>query len=348
MTDESRPPEYLAFLEALKERLRSAQVRAALAVNRELVLLYWSLGREILARQAELGWGAKVVDQLSLDLRRAFPEMRGLSARNLKYMRAFAEAWPDEAIVQQLAAQIPWFHNCVILEKTKSAEERLFYTQQTIEHGWSRSNLVQQMDTVLHHRQGKAVTNFRTTLPTPRSDLARQTLKDPYVFDFLNLADEAQEREIEEAMVGQIQGTLQEMGLGFAFVGRQVRVEVGGDEFFLDLLFYHLKLHCYVVVELKARELEPEHTGKLNFYLSAVDDLLRDPDVDGPSIGLLLCRSKNRLVAEYALRDIHKPIGVADLQLTRLLPESLKDRLPTVEELERDLGAVAVGEDGEK
>jgi predicted nuclease of restriction endonuclease-like (RecB) superfamily len=252
-------------------------------------------------------------------------------------MRTFAEAWPEKAIVQQLVAQIPWGHVVRILDKAASPEERTFYAQKTIEHGWSRSNLVLQMGQDLYRRQGMAITNFKTTLPAHRADLAHQTLKDPYIFDFLNLEEAAQERELEDAMVHHIQGTLQEMGLGFAFVGRQVRLEVGGDEFFLDLLFYHLKLHCYVVVELKAREFEPEYTGKLNFYLSAVDDLLRAPKIDGPSIGLLLCRSKNRLVAEYALRDIHKPIGVADIQLTRLLPENLKDRLPTVESLEREL-----------
>jgi predicted nuclease of restriction endonuclease-like (RecB) superfamily len=330
-------PEYQAVLEALKERLRVARVRAALAVNRELVLLYWKTGRDILTRQTDLGWGAKVIDELSKDLRQAFPEMRGLSPRNLKYMRSFAEAWPDEAIVQEVLARITWYHNVALLEKLKEPDVRLWYARAAHEHGWSRNVLVAQIDTSLHVRQGQAVPNFRRTLPVPESDLAQQTLKDPYVFDFLQLTEEAQERELEWALVRHIQDTLTEMGAGFAYVGRQVRLKVGEDEFLLDLLFYHLKLHCYVVVELKAGEFQPEHAGKLNFYLSAVDDLMRDPTTDEPSIGLILCRSKKRIVAEYALRDMNKPIGVADIQLTRLLPVDLQSALPTVEALEEEL-----------
>ncbi len=340
MARENETPEYLAVLENLKHQLRAAQLRAVRSVNQELVLLYWRLGREILARQRELGWGAKVIDRLSADLRKAFPGMRGLSARNLKYMRRFAEFWCDDAVVQPLAAQLPWSHWCVLLDKAAGSEARLFYGVKAVEHGWSRRALARQIDQDLFHRQGRAITNFHAALPSPRSQLAHQALKDPYIFDFLELGEEAEERELEEAMVRQLQATLQELGLGFAFVGRQVRLEVGGDEFFLDLLFYHLKLHCYVVVELKVRELQPEHTGKLNFYLSAVDDLIRDPAVDGPTIGLLLCRSKNRVVAEYALRDLHKPIGVAELQLTRLLPDALRNRLPAVDALEEELEAM--------
>ncbi len=337
MTSSSITPGYPAFLESLKQRVRAARVRAALSVNREMVLLYWDIGRDILARQADLGWGAKVVDQLSRDLRHEFPDMKGFSPRNLKYMRAFAEAWPDREFVQQLAAQLPWFHNCVILDKTANSEQRLFYVQKAIEAGWSRNVLVAQIDSKLYERQGKAVTNFERALPAPDSDLARQTLKDPYVFDFLGLEEAAQEREIELAMMRHIRDTLVEMGVGFAFVGRQVRLEVGGEEFFPDLLFYHLRLRCYVVVELKAGEFRPEHAGKLNFYLTAVDETVRDKDKDGPTIGLLLCRSKNQVVAEYALRDIQKPIGIADVQLTRLLPDSLQNTLPTVEALEAEL-----------
>lgn len=303
-------PEYRAFLDSLKSRIQAARIQAALAANREIIVLYWSVGRDILAQQASLGWGAKVIDRLSQDLRREFPEIKGFSARNLKYMRALAEAWPDEAIVQQTVAQLPWGHIARILH----IERRL------------------------HERQGKTVNNFDKTLPRSRSDLIAQTLKDPYVFDFLNLTDEAHERDIEEAMVRHVRETLLEMGVGFAFVGNQVRFQVGDEEFFIDLLFYHLRLHCYVVVELKAGAFRPEHAGKLNFYLSAVDDIIRDPKVDGPTLGLLLCRSKNRLMAEYALRDINKPIGVAEVQLTRLLPESLTSSLPTVEALEAELG----------
>jgi predicted nuclease of restriction endonuclease-like (RecB) superfamily len=331
------PLGYREFLDSIKGRVQAARTRAALSVNRELILLYWEIGCDILARQAELGWGAKVVDQLSRDLHHEFPDMKGFSPRNLKYMRAFAEAWPDLAIVQQLAAQIPWFHHCVVLDKAKATEERTFYVQKAVEGGWSRNTLVAQISSKLFERQGKAATNFQRVLPPPQSDLAQQTLKDPYVFGFLGLQEDAQEREIERAMTLHIRDTLVEMGVGFAFVGRQVRVEVGGEEFFLDLLFYHLRLRCYVVVELKAGEFIPEHAGKLNFYLTAVDETIRDKDKDGPTIGLLLCRAKNQVVAEYALRDIHKPIGVADIQLTRLLPETLQSTLPTVEALETEL-----------
>jgi predicted nuclease of restriction endonuclease-like (RecB) superfamily len=341
MTNELASPEYEAFLESIKERVRIAQVRAVVAVNHQLVLLNWEIGRAILARQADLGWGAKVIDQLSHDLRRAFPDMRGFSSRNLKYMRAFAQAWPNRAIVQEALAQITWYQNVALLEKLSNPEERLWYARSAREHGWSRSVLVLQIERKLHLRQGKAVTNFERALVEPGSDLARQTLKDPYVFDFLGLGEDAKERDIEQAMIGHLKDTLVELGVGFAFVGQQVRLEVAGDEFFLDLLFYHLKLHCYIVVELKAVAFQPEHAGKLNFYLSAVDDLVRDASVDGPTIGLLLCRTKNRVVAEYALRDIDKPIGVADVQLTRLLPERLEGRLPTVEALEAELAELS-------
>jgi predicted nuclease of restriction endonuclease-like (RecB) superfamily len=336
--------DYRTFLEDLKTRVKTARVRAAQSANRELVLLYWSIGRDILARQAEQGWGAGIIDRLSRDLRHAFPDMKGFSQRNLRYMKAFAEAWPNEEILQQLAAKLPWFHHCTILDRAKTPEIRSFYAEQATIHGWSRAVLSLHLDRRLHERQGKAVTNFPSTLPHADSDLAIQTLKDPYIFDFLGLEDDAHEREIERAMITHIRDTLVEMGVGFAFVGRQVRLEVGGDEFFPDLLFYHLRLHRYVVVELKAGAFQPEHAGKLNFYLSAVDDLVRDKDLDGPTIGLLLCKSKNRIVAEYALRDIDKPIGVADLQLTRLLPEDFKESLPTVEALEAELGELPEGE----
>ncbi len=348
--NEVASPEYQAFLESIKERVRIAQVQAVVAVNHELVRLNWEIGRAILARQADLGWGAKVIDQLSRDLRRAFPDMRGFSPRNLRYMRAFAEAWPDREIVQEALAQITWYQNVALLEKLSAPKERLWYARAASEHGWSRSVLVLQIERQLHLRQGKAVTNFEQALAAPGSDLAQQTLKDPYIFDFLGLADDAKERDIERAMSRHLKDTLVELGVGFAFVGQQVRLEVAGDEFFVDLLFYHLKLHCYVVVELKAVAFQPEHAGKLNFYLSAVDDLVRDADVDGPTIGLLLCRTKNRVVAEYALRDIDKPIGVADVQLTRLLPDRLEGSLPTVEALEAelaDLSEPTPAEDGE-
>ncbi|HWE38502.1 MAG TPA: PDDEXK nuclease domain-containing protein [Isosphaeraceae bacterium] len=335
-----RPPEgYAALLGELKERIRSARLRAALAVNRELVLLYWQIGREILARQGAEGWGTKVIDRLAADLRLEFPDMTGLSARNLKYMRAFGAAWPDEAIVQQAAAQIPWFHNCILLDKLKSPEERLWYIRSTIEHGWSRNVLVMWIESGLYHRQGKATTNFARSLPPPRSDLAGELLKDPYHFEFLGLADEAEERAIQRGLLQHVRRFLVELGAGFAFVGQEYRLEVGGEDFFIDLLFYHLKLRCFVVIELKATPFRPEHAGKMNFYLSAVDDLLRHPD-DGPSIGIILCKSRNRVVAEYALRDLAKPVGVAGF-ITRLvesLPPALLEDLPGPRGHEADSG----------
>jgi len=263
--------------------------------------------------------------------------MKGFSPRNLKYMRAFAEAWPDEPIVQEALAQITWYHNLTLLEKVKDPAERLWYAHQTIEHGWSRNVLVHQIESRLYERQGKAITNFERTLPAPQSDLAQSLVKDPYIFDFLSLGPEVQERDLERALLNHLRDFLLEMGKGFAFVGSQYRLEVGGDEFFIDLLFYQLRLRCYVVIELKVGEFKPEYTGKMNFYLSAVDDLLRHPE-DRPSIGLILCKSQNRLIAEYALRDISKPMGVATYRLTSALPAELQEKLPSIEELEKELG----------
>ena len=341
------PIGYPELLESLKARIRQAQIRATLSVNRELVLLYWHIGREILQRQEREGWGAKVIDRLALDLGREFHEMKGFSPRNLKYMRAFAEAWPDEQIVQQAAAQIPWFHNVVLLEKVEDPAERLWYVRQTIEYGWSRNVLVHQIESKLYERQGKAITNFERTLPAPQSDLARSLLKDPYVFDFLTLGPQAQERDLEQALLNHLRDFLLELGKGFALVGSQYCLEIGGDEFYIDLLFYQLRLRCYVVIELKVGEFKPEYAGKMNFYLSAVDDLLRHPE-DRPSIGLILCKSRNRLVAEYALRDLSKPMGVATYALTRALPKDLRSSLPTVEEIEAELAEVVKQKPGQK
>ncbi len=327
---------YQTFLQNLKQRITTAQVKAALAVNRELVLLYWQIGREILQRQDAQGWGAKVIEQLSKDLRSAFPNMKGFSSRNLKYMREFAENYPDEEFVQQLVAQIPWGHNVRILDKTKTPEEREFYIYKTIENGWSRNVLVLQIESKLYERQGKAVTNFELTLPKPQSDLARQLLKDPYNFDFLTLHDEAVERDLEKALLVYIRIFLLVLGVGFAFVGSQYNLKVGGQDFYIDLLFYHLKLRSFVVIDLKMGEFKPEFAGKMNFYLSAVDDLLKH-EKDEPSIGLILCKSKNGVVAEYALRDVKKPIGVSEMELLEKLPENLKGNLPTIEELESEL-----------
>lgn len=334
---------YGVLLDELKARIRSAQVRAALAVNRELVLLYWQIGRDILARQQEAGWGAKVVETLAADLRREFPEMTGFSARNLKYMRAFAEAYPDEPFVQQAVARIPWGHNTVLLDKLKDPTERGWYVRQTIERGWSRNVLVHQIESGLYGRQGQAVTNFERALPAPQSDLARELIKDPYHFDFLQLGDEARERDLERALLARLRDFLLELGAGFAFVGSQYHLEVGGQDYYLDLLFYHLRLRCHVVIELKVGAFQPEFAGKMNFYLAAVDDLLRHPD-DKPSIGLILCKERNRVVVEYALRGVEKPIGVSEYRLTERLPEQLRGSLPSVEELERELGS-AEGEE---
>lgn len=328
--------EYASLLHDLKRRIRAARLGAALSVNRELVMLYWSIGRDILTRQKQQGWGSKVIDRLAADLRKAFPEMTGFSPRNLKYMRTFAEAWPEEQFVQQAAAQIPWFHNCVLLDHVKRPQEREWYIRQTIEYGWSRNVLVHQIESGLYRRQGKALTNFAQALPAPQSELAQQIIKDPYNFDFLSLGKAAQERELERDLIEHIRDFLLELGVGFAFVGSQYPLEVGGNEFRIDLLFYHLALRCYIVLDLKMENFKPEFTGKMNFYLSAVDDLLRHP-IDQPSIGIILCKSKNRTVAEYALRDLNKPVGVSQYSLTASLPKQLQGSLPSAEELATEL-----------
>lgn len=334
--------DYKSFLHDLQERIRGAQVRASLAVNSSLLTLYWGIGRAILERQRQHGWGAKVIDRLSVDLRRTFPEMKGFSLRNLKYMRAFAEAYPDEQFVQQVVAQIPWGHNVRILDAVNDAAEREWYARQTIEHGWSRNVLVHQIESGLYSRQGKAVTNFQRTLPAPQSELARQLLKDPYAFDFLSLGEDVAERELEHGLLNHIRQFLLELGIGFAFVGSQYHLEVGGQDFYLDLLFYHLRLRCFVVIDLKVSEFQPEFAGKMNFYLSAVDEHLRHKD-DQPSIGIILCKTKNKVIVEYSLRDANKPMGVSTYQLTESLPKRLKGSLPTIEELEAELGEVDLG-----
>lgn len=338
------PADYAAWLAELKARIHAAQQRASLAVNRELVLLYWQIGRDILVRQDREGWGAKVIERLAQDLRSTFPTMKGFSRANLMYMRAFAEAWPDEAIVQQPVGQLPWGHNLVLLTKLKTPEQRLAYAWGAIEHGWSRNVLTIHIERRLLERAGKAVTNFDLRLPRPQSDLARESLKDPYLFDFLGVGDEAGERAIEDAIVQHITRFLLELGAGFAFVGRQVHIEVGGEDFFIDLLFYHLKLRCFVAVELKAGAFKPEHAGQLSFYLSAVDAQMQ-AEHDGPTIGLLLCKSKNKVVAEYALRDSSKPIGIAEYQLIASLPADLQTSLPSIEAIEQALASDIEGGD---
>ena len=334
------PAGYADWLADLKGRILGAQQRATLAVNRELVLLYWQIGRDILQRQAAQGWGAKVIERLAHDLRVAFPQMKGFSPRNLKYMRAFAEAWPEAEFVQAVLAQLPWYHQLALLDKLSSPDERRWYADQAIQHHWSRNVLVMQMETRLHERSGSAISNFDERLPKPQSDLARESLKDPYRFDFLGLTDEAQEREIEHALVKHVTEFLLELGAGFAFVGRQVLLDVGGEEFFIDLLFYHLKLRCYVVVELKAGKFKPEHLGQLGFYLTAVDRQVKS-EHDQSTIGLLLCKSKNKVVAEYALGDKSQPMGVAEYRLIESLPAELQTSLPSIEQIENELGGLA-------
>jgi predicted nuclease of restriction endonuclease-like (RecB) superfamily len=317
--------------------VHAAQLRASLAVNHELVALYWSIGRNILERQKKLGWGASVVERASLDLRTAFPDMQGFSRANLMYMRAFAQAWPTlDEVVQQPVGQLPWGQNLVLLTKLKTRTDRLAYAKATLEHGWSRAMLTLHIEQETVERTGKALTNFERTLPKPLSDLARESLKDPYRFDFLTIAAEAGERALEDGLVGHISKFLLELGAGFAYVGRQVPIEIDGRDFFLDLLFYHLHLRCYVVVELKGGEFQPEHIGKLNFYLSAVDTQMRRAP-DAPSIGLLLVKTKSRVFAEYALRDTTKPMGISEYRLKKALPKKLEASLPSIAQIEAEL-----------
>ena len=330
------PEGYANWLAELKTRITGARQRAALSVNQEQIRLYWQIGHDILERQSSQGWGAKVIDRLASDLKDSFPDIKGFSARNLKYMRYFAEHCPDMQIGQQPAAQLPWFHIVVLITKLDDPVEREWYARQAVENGWSRTTLGLQIKNCLHLRRANAVSNFASRLPDAQSGLAHEALKDPYLFDFLGLGDEAHERDIENALIRHITRFLLELGAGFAFVGKQFKLDVGGDEFFIDLLFYHTRLKCYVVVELKATAFKPEHAGQLNFYLSAVDAQIKASD-DKPTIGLLLCKEKNRLVAEYALSGIERPIGVANYELVRALPEPLDTSLPSIAEIEAEL-----------
>lgn len=332
------PTWYPELLDSVSDRIAGGRRRATLAVNNELVATYWAIGRDILDRQEQEGYGTKVIDRLSADLRERFPDARGYSPRNLKYMRKFAEAWPHPEVVQGPLAQLPWWSQIALLEKLDDPDLRLWYAAQAAGQGWSRDVLALQIDTRLHDRVGRAVTNFASTLPPADSDLAQQATKDPYLFDFVGIAEVRRERDLEQGLVDHVGKFLLELGQGFAFVGRQVRLELGGDEFYCDLLFYHLKLRCYVVIELKAVDFEPGFLGQLGMYMAAVDDLLAHPD-DKPTIGLLLCRNKNNVVAEYALRGYRTPIGVAEwtTAITSALPDELSSSLPSIEELEAEL-----------
>ncbi len=332
------PEGYAEFLRDIKAQIKSAQVDTALTVSRKMTALYWRIGREILRRQEDQGWGAKIITRLAVDLHTAFPEMEGFSPRNLKYMRAFAEAYSNEQIVQQLLhnSAIPWGHQLRILDKVKDTEQRLWYIRATHQNGWSRAVLEHQIATDLYGRQGKTLTNFDRTLPPPQSDLAQQVLKDPYNFDFLTLASDANERHLERGLLEHLRAFLLEMGAGFAFVGSQYHLEVGGKDYYLDLLFYHLRLRCFVVVDLKMGAFQPEFAGKMNFYLSAVDDLLKHSS-DAPTIGLILCRERDGITVEYALRNTSAPIGVAEFIAS--LPADLQASLPTVQQIEAELAA---------
>jgi len=335
--------DYARTLLDLKTKIQEAQIKATLSANREMIKLYWHIGKTVAEKQENKGWGSSVIERLAKDLQSAFPGLGGFSRANIFRMQAFYTAYGK---VAQAARQsealpffnIPWFHNVVIMQKLKNNKERLWYAQKAIEHGWSRTILEMQIESSLYQRKGKAITNFSKTLPTPQSDMAQQSLKDPYLFDFLTLRDEYVERELELGLIDHVQAFLLELGQGFAFVGRQKHIEVGETDFYIDLLFYHIKLRCYIVVELKNTAFKPEYAGQLNFYLSAVDDLLREAD-DKPTIGLLLCKTKDNVVAEYALRAINKPIGVASYKtkLVESLPKNLKGSLPTIEEIESEL-----------
>jgi predicted nuclease of restriction endonuclease-like (RecB) superfamily len=330
-------PGYEEWLHMVKDRIRAAQTRAAAAANRELVLLYWHIGREILERQRLRGWGAKVVDRLAGDLRAEFPQMRGFSARNLKYMRAFAQAWSEPEFVQTLSAQISWSHHCALLDKVRDANERAWYAHAAASNGWSLAVLLHQIETAAHQRQGAAITNFDKTLPPAQSDLAQQLFKDPYILDFMTLAGDAAERDLERGLIGHLKDFLLELGKGFAFIGSQHHLEVGGQDFYLDLLFYNTRLHCHVAIELKMDDFKPEYAGKMQFYLAAIDAQLKT-ERDDPTIGLILCKTRNGVVVEYTLRDAARPIGVAEY---RSLPPALAKDLPSVEQLERELSRAA-------
>lgn len=333
------PAGYAEFLTTLKVRIRSAQVRAVVSINRELILLYWDIGRQMVERQEKEGWGAGVIERLANDLQGDFPGIKGFSPRNIWRMRAFYLAYSAAGPkLPQAVAEIPWGHNVLLFEKIKDSSARLWYARKSVEHGWSRAVLWHQMDTKLYERQGKKLkaTNFLRTLPPAQSDLALEMVKDPYNFDFITLAEGARERELQKGLLAHIREFLIELGKGFSFVGSQYHLEVGKEDFYIDLLFYHLRLRCFVVIELKMIEFKPEHAGKMNFYLSAVDDLLRQPG-DNPSIGIILCKTKKHLIVEYALRDARKPIGVSEFRVTTALPASLKSSFPTVKELESEL-----------
>lgn len=338
---------YAKLFNTLKNDIEVARLSVTLVVNEQMLELYWKIGHNIFKQRQAEGWGTKIIERLSDDLRKSFPDMKGISARNLKYMQSFAEAYPSflqaslaksntPLILQVPLAKLPWYHHITLLDKVKDADERSFYINESIKNGWSRNLLVHQIESDLYNRKGKAVTNFATTLPPAQSDLAKEIFKDPYKFDFLNLSESYLEKDLEDGLVNHMTKFLLELGNGFSYVGRQYLLNIGGEDFYIDLLFYHLKLRCFVVVELKTGKFIPEYAGKLNFYLNAVDGELKHK-YDQPSIGILICKEKNKVIAEYALQGIEKPIGISEYKLTTSIPNNLKDILPTIAEIESNL-----------
>jgi predicted nuclease of restriction endonuclease-like (RecB) superfamily len=343
----SKNSQYLVALDNIKEQVIASRQKASLSVNKELINVYHYIGSTIHINQQNNDWGSKVVQTLASDLKATFPDMKGLSRSNLMSMRSFAIAWPDfsgNSIVQQAVGQLPWGHNIALLNKIKSREERIWYANKTIENGWSRNVLVIQIENKLIERQGNAITNFEATMPAPSSELAHDTFKSPYIFDFLKLGEESLERDIEDALTEQIKKFLLELGTGFSFVGKQVKLDVGGDDFYIDLLFFHITLNRYIVIELKAGDFKPEHAGQLNFYLTAVDEQVK-LDRHEPSIGLLLCKNRNKLVAEYALRTAANPIGIAEYQINDKLPKEIEEQLPAIEKLIDNVSSVIAEEE---
>jgi predicted nuclease of restriction endonuclease-like (RecB) superfamily len=327
---------YESLIGDIKNRIKQGQLKASLAVNAELILMYHDIGKMIVARQQEEGWGNAVIPQISRDIKNELAEMKGFSERNLGYMVQFAKAYTDISILQQLVAKLPWGHNIVLLQHLKDIDTRTWYASESLKNGWGRDLLTKKIKQNLLEKQGNATHNFESTLPAYQSDLAQETLKDPYTFDFLTLTETFNERELEAGLVGHMEKFLLELGSGFAFVGRQYHLTISDRDFYIDLLFYHLQLRCYIVIELKKGEFKPEYAGKMNFYCSAVDDLLRHKD-DQPTIGLILCQTKDRIFAEYALKDIQKPIGISEYELTRYLPNELVGSLPSIDDLEKEL-----------
>ena len=325
---------YALLINELKTKITQARIRAHLSVNKELIMLYWDIGNKILEKQNAEGWGSKVIENISRDLRAAFPEMRGLSLRNLVYMQTFATKFKDLDFTQQAAAQIPWFHICTIMDKISDADKCMWYIQKTLENGWSRNVLNLQIKTDLYAREGKAVTNFQNTLPQMQSDLAQSLIKDPYNLEFLDIKGKVAECELENRLIDNIRKFLLELGSGFAFVGNQYHIELEGEDYYIDLLFYHIKLKAYVVIELKTGKFKPEYAGKLNFYLNLMDRRVKD-EKDNPTIGIILCEDKNGITVEYAIEGINKPIGVSGFKLTETLPDKLKQYLPTIEALSK-------------